>query len=413
MSSCAGRHQVFLWSGLLASQVVLSELKFELVVDAGSGADRVRRLVQALLFFLPIVWLGLRSAVLERLSMQRPQRAAFIWLAWGCLSIFWSVVPSATLIVMTSVLGLWVTASWYVWSFGFERFARVYVLSTTLFMFVGLLYDMTLVPELGLVRRFEGISLHATNLGRIAMVTALISLVLLLEYGWSGLSCIGSLTISMMTLVTSGTRTALGVFVVGVLLVAYKRLGTSRVLLIACLLLASGGVASLLTQDTVEFVSRAEGGEEITSLHGRTEIWDAAFGSILERPVLGAGVGTTPEVFALANSRGDLIILAGHAHNLFLGQLLTSGIVGGGLFLAMVGSYFAARGSRTSELIPAVLVSILLAGATEAIFNRPTALFLVLGALYSERSGMGAGLMFADVQTQRDSAIERRTVHGQ
>lgn len=418
MRASRGRPDVVVWSALIAAQVMLSEFKFELLVDEGGRFDSVRRLVQALVFFLPIVLLAVRSAALERLSMQRPQRAAVIWMGWGFLSVFWSVVPSETLIVMTSVLGLWTSASWYVWNFGFGQFARVYVASTSVFMFAGLLYDLTLVPELGLLRRFEGVSLYATNLGRMAMVTALISLVLLLEYGWGGLSCLASLAISITTLVTSGTRTALGVFVVGLLLFAYRRLGVVRALSIAAVLLVSGFVASLLTQDTVEFVSRAEGGEEITSLHGRTDIWDAALSAISERPVLGAGVGTTPELFALANSRGELVILAGHAHNLLLGQLMTMGIVGLGLFLAMIGSYFGVRSSQsqglppTPSLVPIILISMLLAGVTEAIFNRPTALFLVLGALYTQRSGAGARPETPTVYTQHETLNDREPAHG-
>jgi exopolysaccharide production protein ExoQ len=403
----------FAWSTLLAVQAVVSEFNFELVVTEGSRVDDARRILQALLLFLPILLIAPRSAVLERHFKQRPVRAAFIWLAWGFASILWSIAPSETAIIMASTFGLWVTAAWYVWNFGFEKFAHVYVTATSAFMLAGLFYEMTLVSELGLVRRFDGISLHATNLGRLSMVTALLTLVLLIEFGWRGWAAWSSLAISLTTLATTGTRTAISVFVISVLILAYRRIGAGRALALALVCLIGAFVASLLVQDTVEAISRADGEEELTSFNGRTDVWDSALESIADRPFLGAGIGSTTDVFAMANSRGELLLQVGHAHNLALGQLMTQGILGFGLFLAMIASYFTARSSGASALAPAVLIAILLGGVTEAIFNRPTALILVLAALYAERAGGGINATVRARQIRFEPQHEKQSIHGQ
>ena len=55
-----------LWSVIVGLQVVAAELNFALIVDEGSRADDVRRLLQALLFVGPAAMISVRSADVGR-----------------------------------------------------------------------------------------------------------------------------------------------------------------------------------------------------------------------------------------------------------------------------------------------------------------------------------------------------------
>ena len=127
---------------VLGLQIVASELKVavlgvpELVNSAFTWG------VKAPLLVLPVAFIGLRSDVLRRGAMLFPQSAALVWLAWGTLTMFWAPDLISSAQVSLSTLGLWITGAWFVMTFGFVRFARVYTSVTVVFMVAGLLHDL-------------------------------------------------------------------------------------------------------------------------------------------------------------------------------------------------------------------------------------------------------------------------------
>lgn len=82
------------------------------------------------------------------------------------------------------------------------------------------------------------------------------------------------------------------------------------------------------------WVSMGDGLKNLTSLSGRVPLWNAVYGFIGDRPILGFGFGT----FWTAEHLDQIFVSAGWhataAHNGFLDEILATGMVGLALFMA-------------------------------------------------------------------------------
>lgn len=368
------------WASLLIGlQAIASEIDYDAV--------GVRRLpVLVLICMAPLPLLALRSPGLLTMLWARPHRAATIWLGWCLLTIAWSVVPGSSARSMLAILGLWVTAAWYTSSYGFTRFARVITIATSAFLTAGVIRDLTIVLDAESVHRFDGYGLHATDVGRIALVLLVLCVIRIVDRVDRSWSTWWGLGIGSITLVATGTRTTMIAFVICLLVISLRTLGVSRTLLVGASMAAAVVVAFSFIPDPGEFVSRDENAQDISSINGRLTIWTVALNAIEDRPIGGHGFAAGELVFPLASQDGRLPILIEHAHDLPLEIGMTTGLVGLTLFVLSLVSHLGAPRAIDGRLAGVVVLAILLSGVTEAALGRPTMLYLVLAALTTQRA---------------------------
>jgi O-antigen ligase len=174
------------------------------------------------------------------------------------------------------------------------------------------------------------------------------------------------LTVAMVTLVATGSRTALVSLLLSLILVAIRthRAGLAFLGLLstaaglACL---ADGLGFPVFEDLFELGSRTGEAHEITSLTGRVRLWGFVWQNFLDRPLLGYGFNSTDIVLA-PSWPGPADQIAG-AHNTMLQSLLTVGVIGTipllAMYLLMIGRFLFSVPGISRYLLPySVIVSL-------------------------------------------------------
>ncbi len=368
------------WAVLLvALQAIVTEIDFGLI-----GIPRFP--VVFVTCMLPIPLLLLRAPGLFELTTRRPLRAMCAWLLWGMATTLWSVVPVTTARSSLAIACVFATGVWFSSTYGVARLVRVYTIAMTVFLTSGFIRDLVTVLDEDTVHRFRGFGFQATDVGRLALVTLVLSVIQIVERTARDVWTWSALGIATVTLVATGTRTTLIAAVICLFVISWRRLGIARTLMFGVAMVGAVVIATTIIPDPSDFVSREENAQDINSLNGRRTIWSVAIDITADRPIAGHGVESGELTFPLASARGELPILINHAHNLFLEITTTQGLVGLALFLGAIGSFLAARRAPGGDLSGVLLLAIVLGGVTEAALGRPTALYLVLAAIFAERA---------------------------
>lgn len=125
--------------------------------------------------------------------------------------------------------------------------------------------------------------------------------------------------------------------------------------------------------------------EAVTSLTGRTSIWPLVLDVVREHPLTGHGLGT--DTLLLSPRSVELSFVAEHTHNALLHLLLTTGVVGTGLFLAAMVAAFRRTPASGRPWLGAITAYLLIAGVTEALLRNPDiTLVAVVFAVTTTRS---------------------------
>jgi len=147
---------------------------------------------------------------------------------------------------------------------------------------------------------------------------------------------LGYVVLAPVGLMLTGTRGAVvaGVAACAIVPVTLSRQSMRAYALVGVLLIAGGASATLVVpQANLDRIFGITG--EVTgggSMSGRTDIWNAGLQSFSQRPLLGAGLG------AAADAIEPYLRKKMPAHNLTVGLLVEVGVVGLGLFAALIGS---------------------------------------------------------------------------
>jgi exopolysaccharide production protein ExoQ len=136
-------------------------------------------------------------------------------------------------------------------------------------------------------------------------------------------SAIGQMLFALALFSVSASRTALGILLLSVLLVVFKRSKMIGVLAVAGVLVAGAMFST-------EVVSRLQGQQNSSSfvtLSGRTVVWTAAVRQFEQNPVLGVGGGVGGKM-VIANIGNMYLEAMSSLHNGFLEVLTGLGIIG-------------------------------------------------------------------------------------
>jgi O-antigen ligase len=176
---------------------------------------------------------------------------------------------------------------------------------------------------IGLNYRFSGLLSHANGLGYLSVVSIMITVAVKQRKTIRALHIIASL----FTLILSQSKTAwlaLIIWVIYFLITRYIRGKKTMSSLLMFSILIGIFISIPLIIKYQSFFSFLP--EEVTSLTGRTDIWNISIGEWRENPIIGYGPNFWNLDYRL--SLGEQFLWAGQAHNQVLHTLGESGLLG-------------------------------------------------------------------------------------
>jgi exopolysaccharide production protein ExoQ len=311
---------------------------WQLPLTGGSDEAADSSLIRTL--FLPayaagVLLLALVPANTARGLIRQPFLLALLSIA--SLSLFWSVAPDQTerriFALAFTTLGGVVLAARYSWARLAEVLATAFAILAVASMFV-----CVFVPQVGRMTEifpgaWRGLWVEKNALGDNMALGAVICAAAALLNPRRSLRWWGAAALCFTLVLASTSKTALLSAMLGAcafLLVGWVRRGPAGAvaatwttalalaLLAGVMLFASDAVFGLLGKDA--------------TLTGRTRIWAAVLRQIAERPWQGYGYGAiwteTDAWGPLARISRDAGFVAHHAHNAWLEQWLSMGVIG-------------------------------------------------------------------------------------
>ncbi len=191
---------------------------------------------------------------------------------------------------------------------------------------------------------------------------------------------------SLPVLVLTDGRIAMVALAVGTAALvrpALPRFVVPAVLCVACIGVVLLAVDDSLGERASQSVSRSGESSEITTLTGRTEIWEIAIDAVRERPLAGIGAGSTHEVFLVAQEDDRIGFAVTHGHNLVV-QLLLSGGVAAAVVVMLGALDFAVRArNRPVRDRDALMIALFVHGLTEDIVSEPRFTLILVAAAFA------------------------------
>jgi O-antigen ligase len=368
------------WAGpLLICAIIVAEMNWAFVADGP-----VQSAIKWPLRFL-VTGGGLIFAI-RSLALTDVLTRAALWpvnalLIWTVLGALWSVNDRVTsLISAAGLVSAWLFAMWFVTIYGWDRFAHTAGVACALFLGGGFVYGIVGGHDVAWTGgRLDGFANGPTAFGRIGAFAVVLAFPFLSRT--SPHRRFGALLVALgvAAVVASQARTSFIAIAVALAFIAIRRAGRGGALIVALGLAAIGltlGVAA--AGGRADIVSRNN--EDAGTLTGRTEIWDFSVELARERPLTGWGVSSGETVFTEAARSGEISWLAFTAHNAFLHMLVTLGVVGASLLVLVAAGFLRDASRSPSTYRDAVLLSVLVSGMTESLFDLPSLAVVLLAA---------------------------------
>jgi O-antigen ligase len=233
----------------------------------------------------------------------------------------------------------------------------------------------------GFVTRMCGIAGQPVNLGTVCAVYLGAVFLLVWKRGCGIFAAIPLAALGVATLAATHSRTAELGLGAAILAVVFSR-STWLLALVGAGGAAAVAWASALTvqlSSLSEQFSRSGSADELTTLTGRTQVWDYTWQKILESPFLGWGYNSSKVV--LGEYVGfDASLRVDNAHNMLLQNLLSVGFIGtlplAGLLLKLIVDTVRGRRDPLGVLF---LTVVFISGITDpsAVGTTPTVLTIM------------------------------------
>lgn len=303
--------------------------------DALSGSIDLMIAAELAVYALVGVW------ALWRLVPVRPRLEPLLVLMWGyilttAVSSIYSAFPLlamargvqlviiGTVVHIVAVDGTLTTVA---------RLLHGWIVLMTVSILAGLAWVApTTGPQEG---RFTWLSVHSVSAGSMLVLSVVVLFGLWLSAGRRPLpwpqAVYGLLfVLQFVFLLLTRTRGSIGGAVVAVAVMAW--LGSGRRMkpeLALGSLVAAGALALAFGRSVLEFLTRGETADQLSTFNRRTEIWSLAWESFLERPIFGLGFASAKGVFFDETGLGG-------AHNAAINVMIDVGAVGLLWWLALI-----------------------------------------------------------------------------
>lgn len=303
------------------------------------------------------------AALSVRLNIQRLSRWEWVLLAFGGLAVasaLWSPIPLFTAVRGAQLLILLALAMVAVRVLGPDHTLRALTWSVAVYVVVMALLAATIPAASGareasyeVGARFSWFGVHPI----LAATLAGLGAALLTAEGlyvprerWTRLAGVPAVVLVaplFVVLLAARSRGPLIAFAVAVLVLVLRRfsrpwlatlaLGFSVAAMIGLVALNAGMVfetwlreSALSDNPAMEYITRGNTLEYLTTLGGRTELWGEIVQLMVERPIAGWGYGASREMIL------ERVPWAGYAHNAVIQTLVDLGVVGTALIWAAI-----------------------------------------------------------------------------
>ncbi len=317
----------------------------------------------------------------------RPQIILLLgYVTIALVSALWSVVPAFSGGAGLGLLAYVALACIVVVDLREETVVRVIVWALLAFVCAGIV-SAAVVPDLawmnpsleeaGAPDRLQGFASHPNVLGQFAGISMLMVVTARRQALIGRATFYGGLAIGFVTILATGSRTALIAVLVacGLVTARNSRLGAAAAVamvgVLSLVLILAGCDALPDLTGIFGALSRSGRQSEILTLTGRTDIWEIAWTNIMQKPFFGWGYYGT-ERLLMDSVDPQFAYAARHAHNMFLQLLLSVGFLGslpGFALIVLLISRFVMRPDRTRDQIT---LFVLVSGFSEpTVFGMP------------------------------------------
>ena len=279
-------------------------------------------------------------AIVERGSV-RPLRAGHILMAvfvlWAAVSYLWSLDPAGTLVQVPVYVRL-LFMVWLIWQICSDaarqiRLLQAFVLGT---MGAGIDTVVQFVRQNEAVyQRYAGAGADPNDLGLVMALSVPIAYCLFIQgEGRGRWIYVAQLVLAGTTILLSASRGAVLALAMALVIVPVTAARLTRRELVAISLtatLTAAGAFFVVPETSSERLSTIPNELSGGALSGRSSIWAAGVDLFRDHPFLGVGAG------AYLHSVSSSVVVPNVAHNTFLSVVAELGIIGFGIFCALLG----------------------------------------------------------------------------
>jgi exopolysaccharide production protein ExoQ len=312
------------------------------------------------------------------------------WVSYFIFTIItcsYTIEPLPALVSTVSLLGAFLFVCYLGIQFG-RRAAIGILVTTSALLSVGSLAVYFAIPSLGRMDdwvggdfvetwRLQGLFGSSNSAGMSAASGLFLIIAFYAREPGHSRVLVAIATLSALTcLVLSNNRMAMFALAVSsATLFALNRSVARRSLLLSVIALFGVGFVFLFANQLLELISRSGSLDEVMSATGRTRIWPVVIELWSQTPFLGRGFGAALYILP---THPDLFRAAAHAHNLYLEQLFSGGIIGLGLFACGIVMTIAVAWRTKAAHEFSFMVFFLVYGLTEPVISGPVSFPLIM-----------------------------------
>ncbi len=325
----------------------------------------------------------------ERL-VRHPLIGLSLALTWSVFLLPLSAAPKLSFVALISFSCTLFWLATAVDRVGWEAFERAAAFGLLLFVTGSIATDILgigVVDNPGIAGidfgRLKGFALHPNTLGAAAATLTLMCLAMVSRRNSVPWLPILGLPVGVLALLWTQSRTALLGLIIAVGFAVVPRAARFVLLISMVGVLVGAAAFGFFEGETWRNMSRApENAANVSGLSGRPELWVETVRVISERPVIGYGIGTAPDVYRDTGVAWRTGWDPPDAHNEYLQSTLTMGVVGLAFVLWSLIGYWRAARLRPDKWRDAAVVLVMCASFTEAVLLAflPSLTFVIMVA---------------------------------